>query len=62
MYNGVDGLVSFIFQEDENRKFQKDYWLYEGIMQLCFNKLVIGNVKYKRKLVYLDEVDYFGKL
>lgn len=61
MYNGVDGLVSFILQEDENRKSQKDYRSYEGITQSRLNKLVTGNAKYKRKLVYLDEADYFGK-
>lgn len=61
MYNGVDGLVSFILQEDENRKTQKDYRSYEDTPLGRLNKLVTGNAKYKRKLVYLDVANYFGK-
>lgn len=61
MYNGVDGLVSFILQEDEDRKSQKDYRSYEDIPQSRLYKLVNRNARYKRKLVYLDEADYFGK-
>ncbi|XP_021343794.1 uncharacterized protein LOC110443738 [Mizuhopecten yessoensis] len=61
MYEGFDGLVSFVLEKDLDAKGQKDFKSYDDISLYRLTKIVQGNARYRRKLAYLDASDYFGK-
>ncbi|KAK3086774.1 hypothetical protein FSP39_023116 [Pinctada imbricata] len=61
MYDGVDGLVTFILEENPDRKSPVDFKFYSDITRSRLDKTVNMNARYKRKLIYLDEADYFGR-
>jgi len=61
VYDGVDGLVSFVLEKDLDARDHKDFKAYDDLNLNRLPKIVEANARYRRKLYYLDASDYFGK-
>lgn len=61
VHSGVDGLVSFIFEEDLAWKGKKNFKSYCEVGHHRLNKLVMSNFRHGMRLKSLDSSDQFGK-